>query len=122
MRSQGEFAMRGNNGASSTDTWSSTQAYTLAVICLLAGVAGGWLFRGSQPGAGAVPVASSSASLPPAVSANGQPTPEQMKNMADVSAAPLLEKLSSDPNNSGLLADIGNLYYDVQQYPEAIAY
>jgi cytochrome c-type biogenesis protein CcmH/NrfG len=51
-----------------------------------------------------------------------QPTPEQMKKMADVSAAPLLEKLTADPNNSGLLANVGNVYYDAQQYSEAIDY
>jgi len=45
-----------------------------------------------------------------------------MKKMADVSAAPLLEKLKADPGNSGLLANLGNIYYDTQQYPEAIDY
>ena len=101
--------------------WNSTQAYTLAVICLLAGVAGGWLFRGSQPASAvAAPAATSSAGV--SGNANPQPTPEQMKKMADVSAAPLLEQLKSDPNNAGLLANIGNLYYDAQQYPEAIGY
>jgi len=42
--------------------------------------------------------------------------------MADTQAAPLLEKLKSDPNNSSLLSEIGNLYYDAQQYPIAVDY
>ena len=51
-----------------------------------------------------------------------QPTPEQMKRMADAQAAPILEKLKSDPNNADLLANIANIYYDTQQYPVAIGY
>ncbi len=53
---------------------------------------------------------------------NTQPTPDQMKKMADTQAAPLLERLKSDPDNADLLASIGNIYYDVQRYPAAIDY
>jgi len=45
-----------------------------------------------------------------------------MQKMADTQAAPLIEKLKSDPANAELLASIGNLYYDAQQYPTAIDY
>jgi tetratricopeptide (TPR) repeat protein len=45
-----------------------------------------------------------------------------MQKMADTQAAPLLEKLKVDPNNASLLANIGNVYYDTQQYPTAIDY
>jgi cytochrome c-type biogenesis protein CcmH/NrfG len=51
-----------------------------------------------------------------------QPTPEQMKKMADTQAAPLQAQLKSDPQNADLLAKIGNIYYDTQQYPTAIEY
>ena len=110
------------NGNESTVQWTSVQAYTLAVICLLLGIAGGWLVRGSQargPEAGvsntavAAPGPGSSATEP-------QPSAEQMKKMADTQAAPLLEKLKADPNNPELLANLGNIYYDTRQYPTAI--
>lgn len=109
---------------SSTENWTSTQAYVLAVVCLLAGVAVGWLFRGSQSPAGDAPIQTASAAAPAGMGAgmNAQPTPEQMKKMADTTAAPQLEKLKSDPNNPDLLASIGNVYYDVQIYPTAIDY
>jgi cytochrome c-type biogenesis protein CcmH/NrfG len=42
--------------------------------------------------------------------------------MADTQAGPLIEKLKADPNNPQLLADVGNVYYDAQQYPTAIDY
>ncbi|MFZ3262724.1 MAG: tetratricopeptide repeat protein [Terriglobales bacterium] len=114
---------------SSSVNWTGVQAYTLAVVCLLLGMAGGWLIRGSQsPAAAAVENASPSASAPAAMGggmgggATSQPTPEQLKKMADVQAAPLIEKLKSDPNNPELLTSVGNFYYDAQQYPIAVDY
>jgi cytochrome c-type biogenesis protein CcmH/NrfG len=114
--------MTGANRATSREQWTSVQAYTLAVICLLVGIAGGWLFRGSQPPAPSAEVVP--ASVPTGIGAgmNSQPTPEQMRAMGNAQVTPLLEKLQSDPNNAELLASIGNVYYDTQQYPIAINY
>ena len=120
--------MAENNTATSTN-WTSVQAYTLAVVCLLLGMAGGWLIRGSQ--SPAVPAGAETASAPAPGGISGspsgpgtsaQPTPEQLKAMADKQTAPLIEKLKSDPNNPELLASIGNFYYDAQQYPTAVDY
>ena len=105
--------------ANSNEQWTSVQAYTLAVICLLIGIAGGWFVRGS----GTSPVAAPpvAASAPDTGGAGAQaPTPAQLQQMADTQVAPLLEKLKADPNNADLLANIGNVYYDAQQYPSAI--
>jgi len=115
--------MTENKKTSSTTAWTSVQAYTLAVVCLLLGMAGGWLIRGSQAPA-AAPVESASAPAPGSMggATNSQPTPEQLKRMADMQAAPLIEKLKSDPNDPELLASIGNYYYDAQQYPTAVDY
>lgn len=113
-----------DNNTSSNTTWTGVQAYTLAVVCLLLGMAGGWLIRGSQSPAAAAPAMAASAPAPTGMGGgmNSQPTPEQMKQMADTQAAPLIEKLKSDPNNPELLASIGNFYYDAQQYPAAVDY
>jgi cytochrome c-type biogenesis protein CcmH/NrfG len=109
---------------SSSVNWTGVQAYTLAVVCLLLGMAGGWLIRGSQSPAAPVEAASASVPAPAATggATNAQPTPEQLKKMADTQAAPLLEKLKSDPNNPELLSGIGNFYYDAQQFPIAVDY
>jgi cytochrome c-type biogenesis protein CcmH/NrfG len=106
--------------------WTSVQAYTLAVICLVVGIAGGWFIRGSASGAVAS-VASFDATgsmSTPATSATAAqtPTPAQMQKMADTQAAPLIEKLKLDPTNAELLQNIGNVYYDAQQFPTAINY
>jgi cytochrome c-type biogenesis protein CcmH/NrfG len=114
--------MTENKSASSTAQWTSVQAYTLAVLSLLLGMGGGWFIRGPQAkgpqtGASSTAVAATGAR---SAGAQAQPTPDQMKTMADTQAAPLLEKLKTDPNNPELLTNVGNIYYDTQQYPTAI--
>ena len=100
--------------------WTSAQAYMLSVICLLVGVAVGYLVRGSAPSqvANAQPAPAGMQ----APSATQQPTPEQLRQMAETQAQPLLAQLKTDPNNANLLYQIGNLYYDAQQYPDAEKY
>src|ERR1700739_4277305 len=100
--------------------WSSAQAYMLSVICLLIGVAVGYLVRGSAPSqtVNAQPQQAAMTAAAPAL----PPTPEQMRQVAETQAAPLLAQLKSDPNNPTLLYQIGNLYYDAQQYPDAVKY
>ncbi len=112
------------NQPTSIQQWTSVQAYVLAVICLLVGIAGGWLIRGSQsPAAAATETASLPAPAPAMANPGTQmPSPAEMQKMADTQAGPLLEKLKADPNNAGLLANIGNVYYDAQQFATAIDY
>jgi cytochrome c-type biogenesis protein CcmH/NrfG len=110
------------NNTSTPPKWTTLQAYTLAVMCLLLGIVGGWLFRGSQSPAAAPETAAAAAPTGMGGGVNSQPTPEQMKAMADTQAKPLLDKLQSDPSNVDLLTSVGNVYYDTQQYPTAINY
>jgi cytochrome c-type biogenesis protein CcmH/NrfG len=103
--------------------WSAKQVYAMAVVCLVVGLAIGYLFRGSQsPAAPAQPAANAQS----AASAGGMgghvPSLEEMKQMADTKAAPLLEKLKSDPNNGGLLFQVGNIYKATHQFKEAADY
>ena len=104
--------------------WTSIQAYILSVICLLVGVAVGYLVRGSAP-VPDHPAAQSrmgaAGSVAPANPAS-QPSADQLRQMADTQAQPLLKQLESDPKNTTLLYQVGNLYYDAQQYPEAVKY
>ncbi|MGO9518721.1 MAG: tetratricopeptide repeat protein [Candidatus Korobacteraceae bacterium] len=114
-----------SQGSTSSDQWTSVQAYVLAVICLLVGIAGGWFIRGSQSPAAAAVTEAASPSAPAMGNANPgaqAPTPAEMQKMADTQAAPLIEKLKADPNNAGLIENVGNVYYDAQQYPTAIDY
>ena len=104
--------------------WTVRQAYVLSVICLLVGVAVGYLVRGSAP-SNNTPTqvrASSAESLPASMAGGQQPSVGELRQLADAQAQPLLKQLESDPRNSTLLYQIGNLYYDAQQYPEAVKY
>jgi len=119
------------NGSNNSQSWTSTQAYVMAVLCLLVGCAVGYLLRGSvgvssNPAPAAV-VADQQQSMPPAGMGGGMgqqqtPSPAQLKAMADKQAAPLLEQLKSKPNDAALLAQVGNVYYDVRIFPVAIDY
>jgi cytochrome c-type biogenesis protein CcmH/NrfG len=109
------------SSSNSTSSWTSAQVYIMATLCLLVGIAAGYLIRGPVQTA----ATTTSAAPTPVMGGAGaqqQPTPEQMKHMADTQAAPLLQRLQSTPRDPKLLADIGNVYYDAQTYPDAIQY
>jgi len=105
--------------------WQAKQAYAMAVISLVVGLAIGYLFRGSQsPAPRPVATVAAATKSPHAASGTGDQMPslEQMKKMADDKAAPLLEKLKSDPNNSGLLTKVGDVYGATHQFKAAAGY
>jgi cytochrome c-type biogenesis protein CcmH/NrfG len=104
--------------------WQAKQAYAMAVVCLLLGLAAGYLLRGSES---AKPATMSANAAAPAANPVGAPTRqmptlEQMKRMADKAAEPLLTKLQSDPKNAALLAQIAKVYESAHQFKEAADY
>ena len=106
---------------SGRENWTSTQAYILAVFCLVLGVALGYLFRGS-----ASPVVTTTEASTPADN-NGRPTqaqvtPERQKAMLDQAVAPLLGTLKTNPDDIDTIMKVANLYYDGQQFREAVTY
>jgi len=98
--------------------WTARQVYAMAVVCLIVGLAIGYLFRGSQSTVPArhMPAAQSA---PAAGKSGHMPSLDEMKLMADKKAAPLLEKLKADPNNSGVMIQIGNIYKMTHQFKQA---
>jgi tetratricopeptide (TPR) repeat protein len=114
----------------SAETWTAGQASILVAVCLLVGVAGGWMVRRSisAPAAPQQVVAASPAVAPapsqpvPANLGMGSalPSEQQLKEAADTQVAPLLLRLKAEPANATLLANVGNIYYDAKQYPAAI--
>ena len=106
---------------SSGSGWRTQQVYAMAVICLGLGLALGYLFRGSATKS----VASQAAPTQAAPQDSGtqqMPTLEQMKQMADKQAEPLLAQLKSDPNNAALLIQIGRIYESTHQFKDAAGY
>ena len=104
--------------------WRTSQVYAMAAICLLVGLALGYLFRGS-----ASRTAQSSSASTVAADAGASPSTQpkmpsldDMKHMADKKAEPLLAQLKTDPNNSQLLNQIGTLYKATHQFKDAAGY
>ena len=50
------------------------------------------------------------------------PSLEQMKQMADTKAGPLLEQLKSDPKNANLLIQVARIYESTHQFKQAADY
>jgi Tfp pilus assembly protein PilF len=114
--------------------WTDVQAYLLAAVCLVLGVALGYLFRGSAAPVAGVAQASAASD---GNAAQGQPgqaqpnqaqpaqvqmNPAQQKVMVDQAVAPLLATLKISPDDFNTITQLANLYYDGRQYPEAVKY
>jgi len=96
-------------------TWSTREAYLLAMVCLFVGLVAGWLLRGSS---------SPAASAPAAAPAPGAPAGESQQSAASLNqeAQPLLDALKANPKDAAILVKLGNAYYDHKFWSEAIRY
>jgi cytochrome c-type biogenesis protein CcmH/NrfG len=98
--------------------WTPGQVSLLAIVCLVLGLVGGYYLPIGK---------AANAVRPPAVAgAPNAPHPaatlEQMKAVADTKAAPLLEKLKTNPNDAALLAQVGSIYSSMHQFKEGAQY
>jgi len=92
----------------------------LAACCLLLGVALGYLFRGSAS-VGTTQTAASTTPQQGGGPHQQPPDPNAQAALAQA-VAPLLAAVNKDPNDFDTLVKLGNLYYDGQQFPNAIQY
>ena len=115
--------------------FTGVQAYTLAVITLVIGIAVGYFARGSAPTAATPAAPTTAAQAPAGMGGGGAPmgagqlpgigsqqqggtSPEMLAQAAQ----PLLTKLQANPKDFETLRQLGNLYYDGQAFPQAIDY
>jgi len=111
------MARNGHNDARPALT---VHSYVLAVFCMLFGFVLGYLFRGSaSPTATAV---AGSASPSTTSTAGGAASLSSQTDLVGHAASVLLDKLNSNPNDFETLVQLGNLYYDNQQYQNATQY
>ncbi|HXY50622.1 MAG TPA: tetratricopeptide repeat protein [Terriglobales bacterium] len=106
-------------------SWQPRQVYVMAAVCLAVGLLVGYLLRGSAKPAGAILNSAATADSPAGMN-GGAPAQmtalDQMKQVADSQAEPLLTKLATDPKNAGLLIQIGNIYKAAHQFKQAADY
>jgi tetratricopeptide (TPR) repeat protein len=94
-----------------------SESLVFAAAGTLVGFLGGWII-GSQHTIARAPAAAVTAAAPPAAaSAGGAPTPAPLDN-AKVQAAS--RRASSEPANPAPRIELGNLYFDAEQYQEAV--
>jgi cytochrome c-type biogenesis protein CcmH/NrfG len=106
----------------------AARVYGIASICLVAGLAIGYLTGGS-PSTPSAPTTVATAEAPRAQgaisgghAANHVPSLDEMRHAADKQAGALLEKLKTDPNNTALLVQAGDVYYRSHQFGDATSY
>lgn len=101
--------------------WSNAQTYGMAVICMLLGVAAGYLLH--APAVASTTPSVSEVSVPPSPAATPQmPSSADMKRMADKQVAPLLAELEKHPNDANILVQVGRAYMAAQQFQSAQQY
>lgn len=94
--------------------WTSQQAYAIAFVCLLLGLAIGYLARRSS--AAGAPLAATPAVEQPLLN------PEELAALANKEVQPLLQELKATPDDPALLRRIGDTYADRRQYVEAVKF
>jgi Tfp pilus assembly protein PilF len=99
----------------------------MAAVCFVIGILVGFLLKGSSanPARVGASTAQPTAAAPLTAAAGSEqrtPSLEQMKQMADRRAAPVLEKLKSDPNNAALLIAVADIYKATHQFSSAAEY
>ena len=95
--------------------WTRAKSLLLWTLSLVVGVGLGWLIH----------VAVTRPAAPAAVPTAAAPAPEaqpSLQQLADQQAAPLLESLKKNPTDAATLTNLGNIYYDAQQYQAAAGY
>ncbi len=103
--------------------WRAKVVYGMAAVCLLLGLAIGYLLRGSESRTAVASSPTHGATPDPHASGSMQmPSMEQMKAMADRKVEPLLAQLKSDPKNKDLLLRVAYFYKSAHQFKDAATY
>jgi cytochrome c-type biogenesis protein CcmH/NrfG len=109
-----------------TSRLRAAQGYGIASICLVAGLAIGYLTGGSSSATSPQTMAATPRAAQSAINgghtSNHVPSLDEMKQLADKQAALVLEKLKTDPNNTTLLVQAGDVYYRSHQFGDATGY
>jgi tetratricopeptide repeat protein len=101
--------------------WSSVEAYTMAIICLILGMVIGYLLNSPKDVRSGLPAAVSPRAVPGGMN-GGMSSAGDLKRMAEKQVAPLLAELQKNPKDADLLSKIGQSYLAAQQFQTAQQY
>jgi len=106
----------------SLKTWNNAQTFTMGLICLILGIAAGYLLHAPATASAGATAATTAPAAGPGNAPHPMPSAADMKRMADKQVAPLLEQLQKNPKDADLLAQIGHSYLAAQQFQSAEQY
>lgn len=104
-------------------SWNTLQVYGMATVCLILGIAVGYLLHAPvvASSVGSAQTAGAPAGSPPTASPQ-MPSAADLKRMADKKVEPLLEQLKRNPKDADVLEQIGRSYMAAQQFQSAQQY
>lgn len=101
------------------------ESVALGVAGVLFGFLAGWII-GAQQGQGTAPSAArapqSAPGAPQAGGQGGAPAPQQPARLDQAKVDALRQRAADEPKDAGVRAELGNLYFDAERYPEAITW
>jgi tetratricopeptide (TPR) repeat protein len=101
------------------------ESVALGVAGVLFGFLAGWII-GAQQGQGTTPVAArapqAAASGAPAGGQGGAPGNQEPPRLDQAKVDALRQRATDNPKDAGVRAELGNLYFDAERYPEAITW
>jgi cytochrome c-type biogenesis protein CcmH/NrfG len=98
------------------------QVYFMATLCLAVGLCVGYLVSAPSSASTAQRNMPQYTATPNAMPAGHHFGLQEMRQLSDKQAAPLLEKLKSNPNDTALLARVAALYHTTHRFKEAADY
>jgi tetratricopeptide (TPR) repeat protein len=113
----GEIISMKNLAAKEKKGWTNVQVYTAIGVVLVVGLLVGYLMHSSGTSSEESSTASTtSATLPPSA-LNGS-----SQQVVDAQPKPLLARLETNPKDVAALTELGNIYFDISRWPDAIGY
>ena len=101
------------------------ESMALGTAGVLFGFLAGWII-GAQQGQGTAPTAAktpqAAPSGPPAGGQGGDQAPQAPARLDQAKVDALRQRATDNPKDAGVRAELGNLYFDAERYPEAITW
>jgi cytochrome c-type biogenesis protein CcmH/NrfG len=104
------------NATEVSKRWSNIQTYGFALVCLLLGVAVGYVAHPPKPVLAIAP------QTPIAATSARMPSPEQLKQMSETQVQPMLVALQKAPADPVLLDKVGTEYFHGRDFAKAADY
>src|SRR5215212_6646862 len=98
------------------------ESVALGVAGVLFGFLTGWIIGAQQARPAPVPAPAAAAAAGPAAPAGQGSAPAEAPKLDQAKLDTLRKRAADNPRDAGVRAEIGNVYFDAERYPEAITW